>query len=84
MREELPKPESTPPISGIDAFETLVNKGEWNPKVQAELDALLESHAEDLYMLYLNYKESGLVDSLPDHERQMYDRLAERFEQLDE
>ncbi len=81
MSEGPPKPESAPTESGVDAFQDLVAKGEWSDETEATLDSLIESHEEDFYMLYLNYKESGLVDTLPDHERQMYEWLAKQFEE---
>ncbi len=72
-----PKKESPPDISGVDLFERLVNTGTWNEVV---LEEIFETHPEDLYMLYLNYTESGLWTELPEHERKMYDWLAARFE----
>jgi hypothetical protein len=80
MHEGSPGPESVPPISGIDAFENLVNAGVWDVKTETALDELLKTYPDDLYMLYLTYKESGLVHELAEHERNMYERLAKEFE----
>ena len=48
--------------------------------MEEKLRALLESNEADLYMIYLNYKESGLVDELPEHERSAYEWLKNKFE----
>jgi hypothetical protein len=71
--------ETAPAESGVDAFEALVSRGVWNAETEAALDALFEKHEEDLYMLFLNYQESGVVDELPDHERRMYEWLEQKF-----
>jgi hypothetical protein len=73
------QPESATATSGVEAYEALVTKGEWTAETEATLDSLIEKHEEDLYMLFLNYRESGLVDELPDHERRMYEWLVEKF-----
>lgn len=80
MREAPSKLEPIPPGPGVDAFEALVKKGTWDLETEAALDGLIESHEVELHLLYLFYKESGLVDELPEHERRMYERLATQFE----
>ncbi len=80
MSEGPSKRETAPSLSGFEAYEALVTKGEWTAETEVALDSLIEKHEEDLYMLFLNYRESGLVDELPEHERRMYDRLAAQFE----
>ncbi|MBU6321530.1 MAG: hypothetical protein KGI78_04580 [Patescibacteria group bacterium] len=82
MHEGPPKPEAAPEEPGVDLFEGLVAKGEWGEETERALDELLEKHEEDLYMLYLNYRESGLADDLSPHERRMYEWLAEVFGHL--
>lgn len=72
--------EFAPISSGIEAYEALITKGEWTPETEAALNSLIEKHEADLYMLFLNYRESGLVDELPEHERRMYEWLAAQFE----
>jgi hypothetical protein len=79
MSERPPKFESGPHAPGIDAFEKLVNEGQWNTEVEKALEELLEKYEIDLYMLYLNYVESGIVEELPEHERQMFERLEVEF-----
>jgi hypothetical protein len=76
----MPRPESAPTIDPYEAFEMFAAGGEWSPAAERKFSALLESHEADVYMLYLNYKESGLVDELPEHERSLYEWLAKKFE----
>lgn len=78
MTEGTPKPESAP-TSGFSIFEALVEKGEWTAETEAALARLLEAHEEDLYQLFLNYRESGLIAELPAHERRMYEWLDREF-----
>lgn len=71
--------ESSDVSPGFDEYSALVGRGEYTAETEASLRTLLEKYEEDLYMLYLNYKESGLVDELPGHERRMYEWLAKEF-----
>ena len=80
MSEKIPRPESAPEGDPYDAFDALIKEDEWSQRTEEKLRALLESHEEDLYMIYLNYQESGLVDELPEHERRLYDWLKKEFE----
>ncbi|MHB8661014.1 MAG: hypothetical protein ACYC75_03760 [Minisyncoccota bacterium] len=78
--ERPPRPESTPEADPYQAFEALTKEQQWSPETEAKLRTLLESHEVDLYMIYLNYKESGLVDKLSEYEHRLYEWLKNKFE----
>lgn len=78
MAEGPPKPERESG-AGVDAFERLVNGGVWNADVEGALREIQKTHPEDLYMLYLNYIESGIVSELPEHELGMFRWLEAQF-----
>jgi len=80
MSEKIPSPESAPEVDPYQAFEELIVQIEWSSATEEKLRALLESHEDDLYMIYLNYTESGLVDELPEQERRLYEWLRNEFE----
>jgi hypothetical protein len=79
MSESVPKRESAPTESGFDAFENLIKQGKWDVATEVKLNSLLEEYEEEFYTLFLTYEESGLIDTLPNHERKMYEWLAEQF-----
>lgn len=83
MSEGPPKPEAEPVRSGFDALESLVKKGQWGPATEEALAHLIEKYEEDFYMAYLVYRDSGLVDELPEHERKIYEWLADAFASLE-
>jgi len=65
-----------------EIFEALIKKAEWSGETEEQLQELLESHETDLYMMYLTYNESGLVDELSEYERRVYQWLDTRFGKL--
>ncbi len=84
MSEKPPPPESAPKLDPYQAFEMLVEENRWSPETEEKLRIILESNEIDLYMIYLNYKESGLVDELSEYERRLYDWLKSKFEEVSE
>ena len=80
MSEKMSRSESAPKADPYEVFEAFSKEGEWSPAMEEKLRALLESNESDVYMIYLNYKESGLVDELPEHERSAYEWLKNKFE----
>ncbi len=83
MSEEQPNSESEPECDPYGTFENLVGLEQWLPDTKEKLRELLETHEVDMYMIYLNYTESELVDELPEHERQIYEYLKNVFEGID-
>ena len=79
MSEKLPGREGAPEVDPYQALETLVAHGQWTPEAEARVRALIESHTADMYMIYVTYRESGLVGELPAHERQLYEVLRAEF-----
>ncbi len=81
MSEGPPRPEASPVESGVDGFVAILEKGEWSAAAEKALADLIEKYPDGLYMLYLNYRRSGLVDEpdFPDHERKMYEQLERAF-----
>lgn len=84
MSEKFPRPESAPEADPYKAFEALVEAGQWSPRAEETLRALIESHETDMGMIYLMYKESGLVDELPEYELRLYNWLTGKFEEAAE
>jgi hypothetical protein len=82
MSFEKPSNRESLPENGVDQFEKLVNAGTWDEETIMALEGIFETYPDDLYMLYLNYTESGLVEEgeLPEHELRMYEWLKEKFE----
>ncbi len=80
MSEKMPRPESAPKMDPYEIFETFAKEGKWSPETEEKFAMLLESNESDVYMIYLTYKESGLVDELPEHERSAYEWLKNKFE----
>ena len=74
-----PPQESAPEVDPYQTFEALVQQGVWSPETEEKLNPLLESHESDMYMIYLNYQESGLVDELSEYEHRLYDWLKNQF-----
>ncbi|MEK7505704.1 MAG: hypothetical protein AAB597_02310 [Patescibacteria group bacterium] len=84
MSEKTPPPESAPEPDPYQAFEALVGENKWSLETEEKLRTLLESNESDMYMIYLTYKESGLVDELSKYERRLYDWLKSKFEEVSE
>jgi hypothetical protein len=80
MTEKPPRPESAPEADPYQEFEMLIAEQQWTPEVEERLRTLIELHEEDMYMMYLNYTESGLVEELSAHERRLYEWLKAEFE----
>lgn len=84
MSERMPNHESAPKIDPYDFVEKFAEDGEWSSETEDQFSKLFESHEVDLYMIYLNYKESGLVDELPEHESSLYKWLDDKFKDIEE
>ena len=79
MSEKMSRPESAPKADPYEVFETFSKEGEWSPATEEIFCALFESNEADVYMIYLTYRESGLVGELPEHERLLYEWLGNKF-----
>ncbi len=80
MSEKRPRPESALAADPYKEFELLTQQKGWSPEIEERLRILAELHETDLYMIYLNYTESGLVDELSEYESKLYNWLKDKFE----